>query len=358
MKFLDQAKIFVKSGDGGNGCVSFRREKYIEFGGPNGGDGGKGGSVYFEAVENLNTLIDFRYQQHFKAQRGQHGMGSDKAGAKGEDIVIKVPVGTEIVADDGEAVIVDMIRPGQVYMIAKGGDGGRGNAQFKTSVNQAPRYAEPGWPGEEKWVWLRLKVIADVGLIGMPNAGKSTFLSVVTKARPKIADYPFTTLHPNLGVAWVDGYEMVLADIPGLIEGAHEGVGLGDRFLKHVERCAAFMHFVDGTSEDVAGDYKAIRKELELYKADLALKPEVVVMNKCDALDEAEIGKKLKLLEKASGKKVFPISAVAKQGLFNCLSEVNKYITRDRRAKKDEDTSETEENSGAFSEKKPWSPLD
>ena len=280
MKFLDQAKIYVKSGDGGAGCVSFRREKYIEFGGPNGGDGGKGGSVYFEAVENLNTLIDFRYNQHFKAPRGQHGMGSDKTGAKGDDIIIKVPVGTEIVADDGETVIVDMIKPGQLYMIAKGGDGGRGNAQFKTAVNQAPRYAEPGWPGEERWVWLRLKVIADVGLIGMPNAGKSTFLSVVTKARPKIADYPFTTLHPNLGVAWVNNYEMVLADIPGLIEGAHEGVGLGDRFLRHVERCAAFLHLVDATEDDVAKTYKAIRRELELYKKDLSKKPEVVVLNK------------------------------------------------------------------------------
>lgn len=354
MKFLDQVKIFIKSGDGGQGCVSFRREKYIEFGGPNGGDGGKGGSVYFEAVENLNTLIDFRYQQHFKAPRGQHGMGSDKAGAKGEDIIIKVPVGTEIVAEDGETVVADMVEAGQRFMIAKGGDGGRGNAQFKTSVNQAPRYAEPGWPGQEMWLWLRLKVIADVGLIGMPNAGKSTFLSVVTKARPKIADYPFTTLHPNLGVAWVDNYEVVLADIPGLIEGAHEGVGLGDRFLKHVERCAAFMHLVDATDDDVAKNYKAIRKELELYKAELAQKPEVVVLNKCDALDEKEIKKKVKALEKASGKKVFPISAIAKQGIFDCLREVSKYITRDRRNQEEADKKvgivEEGENAG-------WSPL-
>ena len=230
MKFLDQAKIYIQSGDGGAGCVSFRREKYIEFGGPNGGDGGKGGSVYIEAVPNLNTLIDFRYHQHFKAQKGRNGMGSDKTGPKGEDIVIKVPVGTEVLADDQETLIVDMLEPGQRFMIAKGGDGGRGNAQFKSSTNQAPRYAEPGWPGQEMWVWLRLKVIADVGLIGMPNAGKSTFLSVVTKARPKIADYPFTTLHPNLGVAWVDNYEMVIADIPGLIEGAHEGVAWATAF--------------------------------------------------------------------------------------------------------------------------------
>lgn len=356
MKFLDQAKIYVKSGDGGAGCVSFRREKYIEFGGPNGGDGGKGGSVYFEAVENLNTLIDFRYYQHFKAPRGQHGMGSDCAGSKGEDIIIKVPVGTEIVAEDAETVVVDMITPGQRYMIAKGGDGGRGNAQFKTSVNQAPRYAEPGWPGAEHWLWLRLKVIADVGLIGMPNAGKSTFLSVVTAARPKIADYPFTTLHPNLGVAWINNYEVVLADIPGLIEGAHDGVGLGDRFLKHVERCAAFMHFIDGTQEDVAKAYKTIRKELELYKASLVDKPEVLILNKIDALDEKEIKKKVKALEKASGKKVFPISAVAKQGIFDCLNEVNKYITRDRKIKAEEDK---KVNVADYVEDaaKTWSPL-
>ena len=300
MKFLDQAKIYVKSGDGGAGCVSFRREKYIEFGGPNGGDGGKGGSVYFEAVENLNTLIDFRYNQHFKAPRGQHGMGSDKTGAKGDDIIIKVPVGTEIVADDGETVIVDMIKPGQLYMIAKGGDGGRGNAQFKTAVNQAPRYAEPGWPGEERWVWLRLKVIADVGLIGMPNAGKSTFLSVVTKARPKIADYPFTTLHPNLGVAWVNNYEMVLADIPGLIEGASEGVGLGLEFLRHIERTRVMIHVVDaaGTEgRDPIADIKAIDKELAAYDPELLKKPQVIAANKIDSIygDENEIIKALKV---------------------------------------------------------------
>ena len=353
MKFLDQAKIFIQSGDGGAGCVSFRREKYIEFGGPNGGDGGKGGSVFIEAVPNLNTLIDFRYNQHFKAQKGRPGQGSDKTGSKGEDIVIKVPVGTEVLAEDGEALIVDMIEPGQVYRIAKGGDGGRGNAQFKSSTNQAPRYAEPGWPGEEMWVWLRLKVIADVGLIGMPNAGKSTFLSVVTKARPKIADYPFTTLHPNLGVAWVDDYEMVIADIPGLIEGAHEGVGLGDRFLKHVERCSAFLHLIDATQEDVAFAYQAIRKELELYNENLSQKPEVVVLNKIDALTQEEALKKQKILEKASGKKVFLMSAVAKQGIFDCLIEVNQYIKRERK-KRDDEAEFSEEK---VSENKPWSPL-
>lgn len=355
MKFLDQAKIFVSSGSGGAGCVSFRREKYIEFGGPNGGDGAKGGNVFIEAVENLNTLIDFRYRQHFKAPRGGNGQGSDKSGAKGEDIIIKVPVGTEIVAEDGETVIVDMVEPGQVYMIAKGGDGGRGNATFKTSVNQAPRFAEPGWPGQEMWLWLRLKVIADVGLIGMPNAGKSTFLSVVTAARPKIADYPFTTLHPNLGVAWVDNYEIVIADIPGLIEGAHEGVGLGDRFLKHVERCAAFLHLIDITSEDVVASYKAIRRELELYNIKLRDKPEVIVLNKTDALTPDEIAKKVKALEKSCGKKVYAISAVAKQGLFGCLLEVNKYITRDRLAKVEADKKANQV--GDVLESTAWSPL-
>lgn len=352
MKFLDQAKIYVQSGDGGSGCVSFRHEKYIEFGGPNGGDGGKGGSVYVEAVPNLNTLIDFRYHQHFKAQKGRNGMGSEKNGPKGEDLVIKVPVGTEILAEDQETLVVDMVEPGQRFLLAKGGDGGRGNTQFKTSTNQAPRYAEPGWPGEEKWLWLRLKVIADVGLLGLPNAGKSTFLSVVTKARPKIADYPFTTIHPNLGVAWVNSYEMVIADIPGLIEGAHEGIGLGDRFLKHVERCYALLHLVDGTQDDVAKAYKDIRNELELYNPQLAQKPEVVVLSKSDALDQKEIAKKQKALEKASGKKVFVISSVAREGVYDCLNEVAKFITRHRR-KQDE----IEEEIVTTDENKPWSPI-
>ncbi len=353
MKFLDQAKIFVKSGDGGAGCVSFRREKYIEFGGPNGGDGGKGGNVYIEAVPNLNTLIDFRYHQHFKAPKGRNGMGADKTGPKGEDIVIKVPVGTEVLADDQETLIVDMVEPGQKFLLAKGGDGGRGNAQFKSSTNQAPRYAEPGWPGQELWVWLRLKVIADVGLLGMPNAGKSTFLSVVTKARPKIADYPFTTIHPNLGVAWVDGYEMVIADIPGLIEGAHEGVGLGDRFLKHIERCYALLHLVDATNEDVVKVYKDIRKELELYDDNLAAKPEVVALNKCDALSDEEVQEKIAALEKVVGKKVFAISAVAKKGIFDCLLAVNKFIMRDRARKEDVEEKPVE----VKEENKPWSPI-
>ncbi len=326
MKFLDQAKIFVKSGDGGKGCVAFRREKYIEFGGPNGGDGGKGGSVYFEAVENLNTLIDFRYQQHFKAPRGSGGMGSEMSGPKGADVIIKVPVGTEILAEDGQTLLKDMLVPGERFLIAKGGDGGRGNMRFKTSTNQAPRYAEPGWPGEERWVWLKLKIIADVGLIGFPNAGKSTFLSAVTRARPKIADYPFTTLHPNLGVLYQNGREIVLADIPGLIEGAHEGSGLGDKFLKHVERCAAFLHIIDATTEDVAQAYFAIRKELELYKADLLQKSEIIALNKIDALDMQECIQKCQELEKATGKKVFAISAVTHQGLEALTDEIFKNV--------------------------------
>lgn len=356
MKFLDQAKIYLKSGDGGRGCVSFRREKYIEFGGPNGGDGGKGGSVYFVAVENLNTLIDFRYQQHFKAQNGQHGMGSEMSGAKGEDLIIKVPVGTEIVANDGETVLADMVEPGQIYMAAKGGDGGRGNTRFKTSTNQAPRYAEPGWPGVEMWVWLRLKIIADVGLIGLPNAGKSTFLTAVTKARPKIADYPFTTLHPNLGVAWVDEKEIVLADIPGLIEGAHEGIGLGDRFLKHVERCSVFLHLIDATSENIVQDYKTIRKELELYERRLTEKPEVVALNKIDSLTADEIKKKLSSLKKVTKSPVFAISAIANMNTTDCLREIAQYVPT--RKHKQEEDAELKIQETETAPKKSWSPLD
>lgn len=353
MKFLDQAKIYIKAGDGGKGCVAFRREKFIEFGGPNGGDGGDGGSVYFEAVENLNTLIDFRYQQHFKAQKGQQGMGSEMTGYKGEDLIIKVPVGTEIVADDGETVIADLVKPGERFLIAKGGKGGLGNTRFKSSTNQAPRYAGPGTPGEEIWVWLRLKIIADVGLIGLPNAGKSTFLSAVTSARPKIASYPFTTLHPHLGVAWIGGKELVLADIPGLIEGAHEGVGLGDRFLKHVERCSVFLHLLDGTAEDVANDYLTIRKELELYNDKLKNKAEVVALNKCDALTDEEITDKLSALRKVTQNQVFAISAVAGKNLNDCLSAVDKFVSRNRKTQ-----TQTSENEPVETITKPWSPLD
>lgn len=355
MKFLDQAKIYIKAGDGGKGCVAFRREKFIEFGGPNGGDGGDGGSVYFEAVENLNTLIDFRYQQHFKAQKGQQGMGSEMTGYKGEDLIIKVPVGTEIVAEDGETVIADMVKPEERFLIARGGKGGLGNTRFKSSTNQAPRYAGPGTPGEEIWVWLRLKIIADVGLIGLPNAGKSTFLSAVTSARPKIASYPFTTLHPHLGVAWINGKELVLADIPGLIEGAHEGVGLGDRFLKHVERCSVFLHLLDGTSEDVVNDYLTIRKELELYNDKLKTKAEVVALNKCDALTDEEIADKLSALRKVTKNQVFAISAVAGKNLNDCLSAVDKFVIHKQKVK-----TENIINDAPITEQptKPWSPLD
>ena len=335
MKFLDQAKIYLKSGDGGNGCCAFRREKYIEFGGPNGGNGGRGGDVIFEAVPNLNTLIDFRYRQHFKAERGHHGEGSDCTGAKGQNLIIKVPVGTEIVAEDGETIIKDMMIPYERFTIAKGGDGGFGNAAYKTSTNQAPRRADPGWPGEEMWVWLRLKMIADVGLGGFPNAGKSTFLASVSGAKPKIADYPFTTLHPNLGIARIDDDEMLIADIPGLIEGAHEGVGLGDRFLRHVERCAVLLHLVDGTEEDVAGRYKAIRKELKLYSKTLAAKHEIVVLNKIDALLPEEVEEKVKALQKAARRKPLTMSGVARTGTKEVLRKLLPYVL-DLRRQRDE----------------------
>lgn len=335
MKFLDQAKIYLKSGDGGNGCCAFRREKYIEFGGPNGGNGGRGGDVIFEAVPNLNTLIDFRYRQHFKAERGHHGEGSDCTGAKGQNLIIKVPVGTEIVAEDGETIIKDMMIPYERFTIAKGGDGGFGNAAYKTSTNQAPRRADPGWPGEEMWVWLRLKMIADVGLVGFPNTGKSTFLASVSGAKPKIADYPFTTLHPNLGIARIDDDEMLIADIPGLIEGAHEGVGLGDRFLRHVERCAVLLHLVDGTEEDVAGRYKAIRKELKLYSKTLAAKHEIVVLNKIDALLPEEVEEKVKALQKAARRKPLTMSGVARTGTKEVLRKLLPYVL-DLRRQRDE----------------------
>lgn len=335
MKFLDQAKIYLKSGDGGNGCCAFRREKYIEFGGPNGGNGGRGGDVIFEAVPNLNTLIDFRYRQHFKAERGHHGEGSDCTGAKGQNLIIKVPVGTEIVAEDGETIIKDMMIPYERFTIAKGGDGGFGNAAYKTSTNQAPRRADPGWPGEEMWVWLRLKMIADVGLVGFPNAGKSTFLASVSGAKPKIADYPFTTLHPNLGIARIDDDEMLIADIPGLIEGAHEGVGLGDRFLRHVERCAVLLHLVDGTEEDVAGRYKAIRKELKLYSKTLAAKHEIVVLNKIDALLPEEVEEKVKALQKTARRKPLTMSGVARTGTKEVLRKLLPYVL-DLRRQRDE----------------------
>jgi len=286
MKFLDLAKVYIRSGGGGGGCVSFRREKYIEYGGPDGGDGGTGGSVWVEAVDGLNTLIDFRYQQHFFAKNGQPGMGKQRTGRDGDDIILRVPVGTEILDEDQETVIADMTELGQRVLLAKGGNGGFGNLHFKSATNQAPRRANPGLEGVERTIWLRLKLIADVGLLGLPNAGKSTFLAATSNARPKIADYPFTTLHPNLGVVGVDGVEFVVADIPGLIEGAHEGRGLGTRFLGHVERCAVLLHLVDGTSETPAQDYQTIIHEHETYGGHLADKPRVTVLNKVDALDD------------------------------------------------------------------------
>jgi len=330
MKFLDLCKVYIRSGAGGNGCISFRREKYSEYGGPDGGDGGTGGSVWAEAVDGLNTLIDFRYQQHFFAKNGQGGMGRQRTGKDGDDIVLRVPVGTEILDEDQETVIADMTELGQRVELAKGGNGGWGNLHFKSATNQAPRRANPGQEGVERTLWLRLKLIADVGLLGLPNAGKSTFLATTSNARPKIADYPFTTLHPNLGVVGVDNAEFVVADIPGLIEGASEGRGLGDLFLGHVERCAVLLHLVDGTSDTVAEDYQTIITELEAYGGDLADKPRITVLNKIDALDEEERATALKELENASGGSVNLMSSVAREGVTEVLRSLRAQIDEDR----------------------------
>lgn len=319
MKFLDLAKVTIRSGSGGNGCISFRRDKFVEFGGPDGGDGGDGGDVWIECVPALNTLIDFRYQQHFFAGNGRSGMGKQRTGANGADIVLKVPAGTEILEEDGETVIVDITEVGQRFLLAKGGNGGWGNLRFKTSTNQSPHRANPGQEGVERMVWLRLKLIADAGLAGLPNAGKSTFLAATSNARPKIADYPFTTLHPNLGVVGIDQKEFVLADIPGLIEGASEGRGLGDQFLGHIERCAVLLQLVDGTSEDVAEDWRIIDHELELYSEIVHSKPRIVGLNKADALDDDEIAEKRVALEKASGARVHVLSAATGKGVQEVL---------------------------------------
>jgi GTP-binding protein len=326
MKFLDEAKVHLRSGNGGAGCVAFRREKFIEYGGPDGGDGGRGGDVIAEAVEGLNTLIDYRYQQHFKAGTGGHGMGANRTGAGADDVVLKLPVGTQILAEDKTTLIADLTEPGQRVVLAHGGRGGRGNARFKSSTNQAPRRADPGEEGEELSVWLRLKLIADAGLIGLPNAGKSTFLAAVSRARPKIADYPFTTLEPHLGVVTIDDDDFVLADIPGLIEGAHEGAGLGDRFLGHIERCAVLLHLVDATEEDPAGNWQKIRTELESYGHGIADKPELIALNKCDALDELSIQEKKWALEKAAGRRVLAISGVAHLNVEETLRLVRDVI--------------------------------
>ena len=319
MKFLDEAKVYIRSGDGGNGCVSFRREKFIEFGGPNGGDGGKGGDVVALAVEGLNTLIDYRYQQHHTAKNGRGGMGKDRHGANGADIVMKVPVGTQIYEEDGETLLADLTEVGQRAVLAKGGNGGFGNAHFKTSTNRAPRHANPGQPGEERTIRLRLKLIADAGIVGLPNAGKSTFLAAVSAARPKIADYPFTTLHPQLGVVAIDEREFVLADIPGLIEGAHEGSGLGDRFLGHVERCRVLLHLVDGTGEHAGKAYKTVRAELEAYGGGLAEKAELVALNKADALTPEALKEQVTRLKRAAGRVPLVVSGAAGTGVPEVL---------------------------------------
>ena len=334
MKFLDEAKIYIKSGNGGPGCMSFRREKSIEFGGPNGGNGGRGGHVIFEAIDNSNTLINFRYQQHFKSESGRPGQGSDRTGKDGQDCIVKVPVGTIILAEDKETIIADMTETGQRITLLRGGDGGFGNANYKSATNRAPRKTTPGWPGEEIGVWLRLKLIADVGLVGLPNAGKSTFLSVCSRAKPKIADYPFTTIAPNLGVVYVHNKEFVMADIPGLIEGAHEGQGLGDRFLGHVERTSVLLHLVDPTQDDVIKAYKTIRHELEAYAKHLALKPEIIAITKSDALGEELAEDQRKTLENAIGKKVYAISAISNEGVEDVLAALYKHIEERREADK------------------------
>ncbi|MCK0138684.1 GTPase ObgE [Aliiroseovarius sp. F47248L] len=340
MKFLDLAKVYIRSGSGGGGCVSFRREKYIEYGGPDGGDGGRGGDVVVEVVDGLNTLIDFRYQQHFFAGNGRPGMGQQRTGADGDDIVLRVPVGTEILDEDQETVIADMTEVGQRFVLAKGGNGGFGNLHFTSSTNRAPRRANPGQEGVERTIWLRLKLIADVGLLGLPNAGKSTFLAATSNARPKIADYPFTTLHPNLGVVGVDGAEFVVADIPGLIEGASEGRGLGDLFLGHVERCSVLLHLVDGTSQDVVEDWQTIITEIEAYGDILGGKPRVTVLNKIDALDDDERAEKRKALETVAGP-VMLMSGVAHEGTTDVLRALRKQISDDRIRQKPQEEKQT-----------------
>ncbi|WP_407157564.1 GTPase ObgE [Bradyrhizobium sp. STM 3557] len=322
MKFLDEAKVYVRSGDGGNGCVAFRREKFIEFGGPTGGNGGRGGDVIIEAVDGLNTLIDYRYQQHFKAQKGENGMGKDRHGAGGKSVTLKVPVGTQIFDEDKETLIHDFTARGETFVLAHGGNGGFGNAHFKSPTNRAPRHANPGAPGEERWIWLRLKLIADAGLVGLPNAGKSTFLSKVSAAKPKIADYPFTTLHPQLGVVNADGREFVLADIPGLIEGAHEGAGLGDRFLGHVERCRVLLHLVDATCEHAGKAYKTVRHELEAYGGQLGEKVEIVALNKIDAVEPDELKKQKERLKRAAKKTPLLLSGVTGEGVREALRKL------------------------------------
>ena len=332
MKFLDQAKIYCRSGDGGDGVVAFRREKYIEFGGPDGGDGGRGGDIVFTAVDNLNTLIDFRYAQHFRARKGGNGAGSDRTGAAASPVIIQVPIGTQILDESREILLADLDQPGKRIVLLRGGDGGHGNAHFKSSTNRAPRRATKGFPGEERWVWLRLKLIADAGLVGLPNAGKSTFLAAVSAARPKIADYPFTTLHPQLGVVRPDATrEFVLADIPGLIEGAHEGAGLGDRFLGHVERCRVLLHLIDGSAGNVVRAWRTIRNELAEYGGGLADKPEIIGLNKSDAMTPREISARRAALARASGATVLVLSAAAREGTDTAIAAIVEALAAARR---------------------------
>ena len=343
MQFLDQAKIFIRSGAGGPGAVSFRREKFIEYGGPDGGNGGKGGDVIFESVEGLNTLIDFRYSQHFRAERGHGGAGSNRTGAGGKDLVIKVPVGTQILSDDKETVLADFTAPGQRIVMLRGGDGGRGNASYKTSTNRAPRQHGTGWPSQEMWVWLRLKLLADAGLVGQPNAGKSTFLNAVTNAEAKVGDYPFTTLKPQLGVVSHRGREFVLADIPGLIEGAADGVGIGDRFLGHIERCRVLLHLIDASGDDPVDSYLIVRDELEAYGAGLDEKPEIIALNKSDAIDAKALTKLKKKLEKVSGQPVLVLSGASGEGVEAVLDRLVEVIGENtEKSPKDE---------------KPWTPV-
>ncbi|MEK9531524.1 MAG: GTPase ObgE [Alphaproteobacteria bacterium] len=345
MKFLDQAKIFIRSGNGGPGSVSFRREANVPYGGPDGGDGGRGGDIVAKCVNGLNTLIDFRYQQHFKAESGRPGAGRDKSGLSGKQIILRLPVGTQILSDDQTTILADLTRVGQEIILAKGGEGGHGNAFFKSSTNQAPRKSQPGISGLEMWVWLRLKLIADAGLVGLPNAGKSTFLSVVSAAKPKIADYPFTTLHPNLGVVAIDGKEFVMADIPGLIEGAHKGAGIGHRFLGHVERCRVLLHLIDATHTDPIASWRTIRTELSAYDDGLARKPEIIALSKCDSAPDDYITDLIKELQKAGAKNILRLSSVTGSGLNEVLRAIDDVIQSERIK---------EENDGEVQE--PWRP--
>ena len=354
MKFVDQTRIFLKSGPGGNGCVSFRREKYVEFGGPNGGDGGKGGDVVIEAITGLNTLVDYRYKRHYKAQKGQHGMGRDMTGAGGDDLVMQVPVGTQVFDEDREFMIADLMKVGDRVVLAQGGEGGLGNTKFKTSTNRAPRRTTPGGEGEEMWVVLRLKLIADAGLLGLPNAGKSTFLSAVSRAKPKIADYPFTTIRPQLGVVGVGQNEFVMADIPGLIEGASDGVGLGHRFLGHIERCGVLLHLIDATEEDVVASFETIMGEVTAYGGDLTGKPMIIGLNKCDAVDEDELEEKRLALTDAAARPVMVLSGVTGEGVKEMLSALWDVVKQDIAKRASEDGLEEEQGPAAAGE---WSPV-